>query len=702
LPNLVNPIEHEDMKMPDQSSLLAQCRTAFCSALVAAVAEVGIRSPALIDCLSQNAGRAFDELAGLHSQEDYKKLRGVTASRISLVHPEDMDLTVTLINLSHDLADACERQLPRVHLLFMSLLGQDSSVLDQLPVGPDAVCVALRAMCDQGELVGEARLDLPARVQDPLIHSLRALYSQLTEMLQAAGVEPKSLLRPSSEGGRSGPGYGPLGGDLREVDGRGYSAGGQESLNEAQQYDSPLDRLQGKLLKKRGDGTPGGGSGGNGGGGGSGNTQIDPTLIAAIVERVVVWLSERQQAAAAQPYGTGGPTPNFGELSALLPANNNAALDAIGMSFDVLLADPTICPAIKPSLDRLRLPLSKLALVDPQVLTDLQHPARQFIDSMLRAGLSLPASTTSAHPVCQAIEAAAHNVQQNFQRDLGIFGEAKSQIDILNDTQRHSMARRCLPLIPVAEREAQREHSRSRAARAIRALCAENVPRSVQTFLELLWVRVLAAIHQHSGEKSEAWRRALSTANQLVESVQPRADAVARQQFVASLPGLIAQLREGLEAIGAPEALRERAFQSFVDCHKAVILGRPLPTTESNLIEISTEARIENMPNIDGLRIVRLPPDAEHEHGDAEWLDALVAGQWLQLKLPDETDARRLCIGWTGGTPRLLLATEPGSDFAIIFPLRWLDSLAVEGRAMPFAPDGAFEHAAETAIDRYH
>ncbi|MDP5238838.1 DUF1631 family protein [Uliginosibacterium sp. 31-16] len=684
--------------MADHSTLLADCRTRFADALVTAVTEVGIRSPALIDTLSRHAGLAFDELAGLHDQEEFKRLRSMTASRISLVHPEDMDLTVALINLSHTLTDACERELPRLHLLFMRLLGQDSSILDQLPVGPDAACIALRAMCDEGELTGTLRLELPNRVEEALIKALRALYSALTDTLQAAGVEPQSLLRSASDGPRGGyasPGQAPSGSS-----GMGYGEAGQESLSEARIPDSPLGRLQGALLRRRG-GSTGGGSGGGGFGSAGGGAQIDPSLLAAILERVLIWLNERQQTAAGLPYGSSAPAPGFAELNSLLPADNNAALDAIGLSFDVLAADPQLCPAVKPSLERLRLPLSKLALLDAGVLIDPQHPARRLIDVLLRLAMSLAPATTAEHPVCQAIEEAAHRVQREFERDAGVFASVGAPLEALETTRSNDLVQRIEALLPLAEQEARREHSRNRAARAIRALCAGDVPVPVRAFLEQLWVRVLAAIHQHAGEKCEPWLRALATANELVDSVQPKADAAARQALLGSLPKLLSQLRAGLDAIGTPEQLRERAFQSFVDCHTAVIQGKPPAISGVDKLEVATAPRIETVADTPGLHVVRLAPDGEPERGVPEWINQLATGSWLQLTLPDATQ-RRLCVAWCGGTPRLLLAAEPGSDFVIIFPQRWLQARAAEHAAQALLPDGVFERAAEAAIERYH
>jgi hypothetical protein len=679
-----------------RSTLLARCRDEFGAALVAAVTEAGIRSPELFDALRNEAHRVFDELAGLRNQEEFKRLRSITASRISLVHPDDMDLTVAMINLSHDLTDACERELPRLHLLFMTLLGQDTSVVDQLPVGPDAVCVALRAMCDAGELVGDARVDFPSRAKHALAFTLRSFYSQITQMLQAESIEPFSLVRSTSHDSARSVYSSPTAQREESTgNGHGYGNAGQVALSDGQTLDGPLNRLQNTLLRRRG-------GQGNGGTGGGGNVTMDPSLLAAIIERVFMWLSERQQTAATQAYGSPIAPTNFAELNTLLPAANNATLDAISLSLDVLQADPELCTAVKPSLERLRLPLCKLALIDAKVLTDPEHAAHGLLDSLLRLAYSLAPDTSGDHPVVHAIEDAAHHIQQNFERDLGVFVASRQMLDACFDARLGNCRKRGESVAAAAERETLREHSRNRAARAIRALCAGDPPAPIRDFLEQLWVRVLAAIHQHAGEKSEAWLRALATANQLVDSVQARSDPAARQQLVASLPGLLQQLRAGLDAIGTPAALREKAFQGFVECHTAVILGRTARILPSETLDVSTSARIDDFSDeVPGLSIVRLPPDGEPEREVPEWVLGLGSGHWFTLHLPEQP-AYRMRVERQEGSPRMFVAVAPDANLILVFPQRWLVQYAQTRQARPCELEGAFNRAAETAIARYH
>ncbi|WP_018604672.1 DUF1631 family protein [Uliginosibacterium gangwonense] len=663
----------------NRETILNYCQQKFTQALLEAASASGIRMPELLKVLSQGARRAFEDLAGLRSREEFVRLRGLTASRISLVHPEDMDLTVALINLAHSLSDACEGRLSRLHLLFMTLLDQDTSVVDQLPVGPDAACAALRELCDSDDMPHEMRLDVPSRIEKPLAHALSVLYLDLTDTLSAAGIPPKSLLRSGSD--VSAP----------QAQHRIHpdAAHGTETI-ESPAVTTPLGRLQSNVMRKR---YPMAESSGPGVG-----AMTDPALLQAIMAQVLQWLTERQSEAARQPYGMESAQVNLGELSGLLPTQSNAALEALNLSFDALLMDRELCAAIKPSLGRLRLPVCKAALLESKLLADSEHPARRLLDIILRLATSLKTDEAATHPVCQAIEAAASQVQHNYAQNPVVFADAAQSLEMLEQRRATEATQRASRLVGLAEREARREQARSRAARAIRALCASAPPEPVRFFLERLWVRVLAHIHQTQGEKSNEWVQALATANQLIESVQPKTDAEGRRHLINILSGLLAQIRAGLESIGTPDALRERAFHSFVALHSAALHGKQADAAaRQDVLPPPTPPRVETPREIPGLHVVRLAPDGEPEHDLPDWIAQLKLGDWLQLSLPD-SPPQRLRVGWVGGMPRMLLLSQPDTDLTVLLPLRWLIIRAEAQAAVPLPMEALFEGAAEKAI----
>lgn len=668
----------------DTRALLDLCRSKFAATLASALGECGLRLPSVQQVIRREAEAAFDEMAELRNKEDYQRKRSVTASRISLVHPEDMDLTVALINLSNALSDACERELPRLQLLFMRLLQQQTAVVDQLPVGPDSVGIALRGLCDSGEIVPELRLNLPSLAQPRLIESLRVLYAELTALLSENGVEPASLTRS----GQTPPAFrSPAAEEVfagrpatTTSHGTGYQGRGQqEILREARSLDGPLGRLQSRLLHRQAPAAA--------------VPSLDPALRAAIMERVLIWLTDRQQTAS------GEDATNLSELRALLPAHSNAALDAVGLAFDVLGSDTRLCPPARTSLARLRLPVCKAALMSESSPAIADNPPRKFLETMLRLGFCLPPQSEESHPVCQSIEAAALHIQQEFERDLEIFNTTGTTLEALEARLIDAHTESCSALQPYAQRESSREHSRHRAARAIRALCAGDVPRPIRVFLEQLWVRVLAVIHQHGGgEKSGAWLRALHTANQLVESTQPRQDTASREVLLARLPPLLIELKAGLDAIGVPENLRERAFKSFVNVHSAAINGRVLEPGPAEDILSSSPPRMEALSGQPGAFVLRLPPAAEPDRGLPEWIGQLKAGQWVDLEVP-EHGWRRLRLAWVDGTPLMMLGATLDADFKLIFPARWLHRTGTPS-ARPIPMRSLFEQAAETAENR--
>lgn len=653
-----------------RDALLAHCRAGFAQALNTAARDCGLGTPDLLGALSRAAGCAFDELAGLRSREEFVKLRSLTASRISLVHPEDMDLTVALINLATYLGDACEKHLSRLHLLFMTLLEQRSSVLDQLPVGPDAACAALRQLCDSDALPSGLRLDIPSRIEKSLARALDELYQALSRELTEAGVSPKSLLRSSQEGSSA------WGNQDTGVFPAKPSAGPSSALN-------PLQQLQSSVLGRRASSSSEAISG------------ADPSLLQAILDQVTHWLTERQNEAARQPYGVDSAQVNLGELSRLLPARNNAALEAINLSFDVLLMDREICSAVKPSIGRLRLPVCKAVLIDETFLSSSEHPARRLLNAVLRLTNALRTDEDLAHPVCQAIEESARQIQANFARDMAVFGEAADLLEGLEQSRKTLSLNRAVQFMTAIEWEARRELARSRSARAVKALCATEIPMPVRVFLERLWVRVLAHVHQVNGDKSQEWLQALATANRLIESVQPKTDAEARRALVGELPALLGELRAGLNLISAPEILLERALHSFAALHSAALYGKqPDKRAQQDALPPPAAPRIDTAPEFPGLQIIRLSPDSEPERELPDDLLHLKPGDWLQLGLPDAS-RQNFQVSWIGGMPRMLLLARPEDDFSLLLPLRWLVSQA---DARLLSVEEPFERAACTAM----
>ncbi len=69
-----------------------------------------------------------------------------------------------------------------------------------------------------------------------------------------------------------------------------------------------------------------------------------------------------------------------------LSRHDESTIDIIGALFDAMLNESDLCAPIKALLSHLHTPYLKLAMREPDLLTNTGHPARQLLDEMVRAG----------------------------------------------------------------------------------------------------------------------------------------------------------------------------------------------------------------------------------------------------------------------------------------------------------------------------
>ncbi|THF65059.1 DUF1631 family protein [Pseudothauera rhizosphaerae] len=184
-----------ESRAPLQTRLRDRCRAALLDRLTDFARNMGLDQDDWIARFAAAAGRCHDELAGLHDRRGFEQAHGLTASRISLVHEEDLEFTLELTALARRLRERCGAELTRLHLRYMTLLDQREAAAEQTPVGPEAVCSALRALSDAAGFDPDQRLRFLERCAEPLARTLNGLYGELNGVLEAAGIAPRQTER---------------------------------------------------------------------------------------------------------------------------------------------------------------------------------------------------------------------------------------------------------------------------------------------------------------------------------------------------------------------------------------------------------------------------------------------------------------------------------------------------------------------------
>ncbi|MCX9155216.1 DUF1631 domain-containing protein [Niveibacterium sp. 24ML] len=640
---------------PLASRLVAGNRDALLQTIDEVVRVCGFTHPDGLEGLRRGALGSHDELAGLRDRRGFENARGLTASRISLVHDEDLEFTIRINEFARRLRERCDRELGRLHGRYMTLLDQsDDASVEQLPVGPETVCCGLREMSDAAGFDPAMRLQMLERIESSLAQALNLFYGRLNKELEAAGVEPQSLSRPATP-------TSPPAQQAPRSDANDWGSGSFGELHRA-----TVSRL----------------------GGGTGAV-IDATLAAAVREQVLAWLDNQQHNLAI---GSEVAALGASHLGPLLGPRERAAADALENVFRAIEQDRQLAAPIRAALGSLALPMLKLALIDPTVLEAPDHVARRLINAIGDCCRGLSVSAGADHPLCVLIKTLTDGVVLKFGRDPEVFAQALASAQTIAADRTALAIQLATTSNTLAAKVEREEVSLKFAAKAIRALSSDGVPTAVRGFLDQHWVRVLQNTLLTHGEKSPEWRNQLTVADRLIWSVQPKPTADERQQLLRTLPELLRHAAEGLAGIGIDEAHARECLAPCMTYHTAAINAQPMPAElpyapPQPVLEFGTVGAAP------GLKVFRLVGVIGRESVLPPALATLKPGQWIEFGLHDNRRVRA-CVGWIGPARQTIVVCDPDRRGVMGVTMRALEREFSTGDAWLINEAPLFETAA--------
>ena len=607
---------------------VAECRHHLLSTLGQFIRELGFRDEAWITRALDAAGQRYDELTGVRDRRGFDAVRSLTASRISLIHEDDLAYTIDLSDLARRLREACGPSLLRVHLRLTTLLDQSELEPEMSPLAPETACEALRALADAADLQAEARERLLMRAEQPLRQALNTLYAELDSRLAAAGVDTPSP-RPATCAPRS-----------RRSDGPAESGA--------------LGALRHSLAGPSGTAA-------------APAPAIDAGRLAEALERLEARL------AGSAPGDTHELRLGLREIAGLLTPDRALAIDIVDALFQVIADDQALPAALRQTLAGLHTPSLRRALRQPDLLDDADRPLLRLLESTARLGYALPASQHSA--VLPRLAGALDELAA--APDLGdaACGRAQATLDLLLAELTNLFAEALAGHAAAAARAERKEIALQSASNAINAMVLPDTHPVLVTLLERYWVQALAQAAQHRDRDDSLWRARLDTAHRLIHSAPAQTDAAGRATLLKSLPALVGELRSGLAQLGLDEDTIARALAPCMELHSAVMRGTVLPPQRHTPVQ--RPATLRSTP--EGLMLLQ-----HHGHISrtpdlpAAW-SACAEGDRVALTLPDGSLFDGVLAGRTPrGQMRLLLAPADGRVLAV--SLRALATLAAANR----------------------
>ncbi|WP_181919301.1 DUF1631 family protein [Alkalilimnicola ehrlichii] len=239
-----------------------------------------------------------------------------------------------------------------------------------------------------------------------------------------------------------------------------------------------------------------------------------------------------------------------GEVRALGRPEDDT-IDIVEMLFDAILDDPHLARSIKALIGRLQIPVIKVALLDRAFFGKRKHPARALINELAQAALGWSEPThVERDPLYRQVEYTVDRILREFSDDIGLFEELLQEFRQFCAEERERTR-----LIEERTRQAAEGKAKVDVAKSLVdselhvRLGMHNPPEVVKVLLKEAWAKVLFITCLREGGDSDVFQRQLEVVDRLLWSLEPKATAEERKELLGEIPGLLHDLREGLNGI---------------------------------------------------------------------------------------------------------------------------------------------------------
>ncbi|TXT29192.1 MAG: hypothetical protein FD131_2598 [Rhodocyclaceae bacterium] len=679
----------------DSFHLLSDTRALFLKHLGALLQDSGLLSAPAIQAIQDGAAAYFDEMASTSRRGTFaEEVDGLTASRITLVGEEDLELGIRLDDMSARLFESTGGSLWRTHLRFVTLLKRPDLPKSANPVGPKGIAQGLTAMfAAAGAFAIDNKLELLDRIEASLLEGLPALYAEINDFMDRKGID---AAQPTIIGSQDSPTTPDAGPGVREnallalqqsllarVPGLADSpqmpvSGGAAAslLNQA-----TLERLVSRLdeLDRQG----------------AFDQKFAPTRTA---EGMIPALFTPDGDFPSQP-----KVLKSAQLGIPTTAGESLAIDTLAMIFESIFANPALPDTLKAVISSLQITLLKVAMKDSSLFANEQHPARLVIDRMGQAVLGLPSDVSARHPMCARLFEIATRLRSENTSDMAAFEKAGAQLNTLLAERGATIVEATKPYLPLIEQLERCDDAASQVRPAIEKFIATNPPKVIRNFIEQSGSRLLQAVWLDHGEQSSEWQESLALIDDLLWTIQPKADSDERKTLARRLPDILKRLRAGMKRVGlSPEAesafldecfeLQTRALRALP---AAVVSDDPSAGFFPSGIFAPASAPISGELRV-GEAVLATLDFAEFQPAPARHLPCK-EGDWLEFLMPGgEKRVARVCH--ISPTSQRMLLINPDSALAMAVHPAILDRQLRDGEAHISSASSLFETAASAAL----
>ena len=227
-------------------------------------------------------------------------------------------------------------------------------------------------------------------------------------------------------------------------------------------------------------------------------------------------------------------------------------INLVAMLFEFILEDYNLAPQIQVLISRLQIPILKVVIKDNSFFSSHNHPARQLLNSLAKAGIGWGEQKNSYNdPLYKKIHDTVHSVLNEFTGDIALFERLNSEFKLfISKDERKSK------LVEQRTKEAEIGLIKSRQAQAsveksinqLISTAVRPIPEFITTTLKNGWSRVMFLAFLKD-EQEHQWISVNKVAEDLIWCLQPLKAQKDRQRWITVAPKLLKDLRSGLEDV---------------------------------------------------------------------------------------------------------------------------------------------------------
>jgi hypothetical protein len=679
----------------DPLPVLRASKALFLSRLTEIVKRCAFATAPAFEAFAREVGEAHDQAASASPRDDFEHTSQLTASRLTLMGDDDLELDIRIGEIGSRLRETGGRDLWRSQLRYMTLLSRPAMNEASNPLGPEVICLGLWAFCKACGGSLEQRHAMLDWLERALGQQLPGLYREIDQLLAGYGIEPVQ--------GASTPVVVTAVGAAASTGGAAADqAAPANALSTLQQAVRRLGTEQaGAPVDFFGDG-----------GARSGNPTLDAAAMVMLNHLLDRLSTLESRSAPAAIDATAAELPAHAPLSALtskdldLPLGKPEAIaiDTMALIFESIFDSSDLPDTIKAAIGRLQIPLLKLAIVDPSLFANDRHPARLLINRMARAAVGLPRNTGWEHPICQRIGRLTAAVRIALDTRGAPLDAHLADLDTLIRERDQAIRRAAEISIQMVVEHENRQYAEQLAATWLRGRLARTRSPEVASFLEKYWLRVMVAAVLEDGAAGKRWQENSTTGDELIWSVQPKHSAEERKRLASLASSLVRRIGAGLDAIGVPATERSPFLNTLFDLQTAALRSQaptpPSPGTAADSPRAIAGGASPAAPRVlerDGWRVhyLGMPSATRSPHAlaVANWQ----VGDWLRFRM---SNTEPLCgLGcWQNPSSGTILFFNPDWPYAVAMSAATVDQQIRSGRAQLVSRVAIFDAAAERAL----